>query len=86
MASKPRRRTVRAAEGMGTKTILLVGTAYGSLANNPCTLNASRSARKPVSANACRSLCALINLRKIGSYIEDATVTGNPSGQGTGVV
>jgi hypothetical protein len=52
---------------MGTKTMLLVRTAYGSRANNPCTLNASRSARKLVSANACRSLCALISLRRIGS-------------------
>lgn len=52
---------------MGTKTILLIRMVYGSLANNPCTLNASRSARKPVSANACRSLCALISLRNIGS-------------------
>jgi hypothetical protein len=52
---------------MGTKTILLVRMGYGSLASNPCTLNASRSARKLVSANACRSLCALISLRTIGS-------------------
>jgi hypothetical protein len=67
VASKPLRRTARAAEGMGTKTILLVRVGYGSLASNPCTLNASRSARKLVSANACRSLCALISLRTIGS-------------------
>jgi len=66
VASKPRRRTVRAADGMGTKTILLART-HASLLNKPCTLNASRSARKLVSANACRSLCALINLRRIES-------------------
>jgi hypothetical protein len=72
---------------MGTKTmLLLVRTAYGWQANNPCTLSASRSARKLVSASACRSLCALISLRRIGSYVEDVTVTGNPSGHGTGVV
>ena len=34
----------------------LVPTAWGPLANNPCTLNAKRSARKLVSTNACRSL------------------------------
>jgi hypothetical protein len=51
---------------MGTKTILLART-YAPLLNKPCTLNASRSARNLVSANACRSLCALINLRRIGS-------------------
>jgi hypothetical protein len=67
VASKPLLRTARAAEGTGTKTILLIHTVYGSLANNPCTLNASRSARKLVSANACLSLCALISLRNIGS-------------------
>ena len=58
VASNPRWRTVRAADGIGTSTI---PAAYGRCVSKACTLIASRSASTRVKINACRSLCALIS-------------------------
>ncbi len=81
VASNPRWRTVRAAEGIGTSTI---PAAYGRCVSKACTLMARRSARTRVKINACRSLCALISRRKSWSYAEEVTVSGKPSGRGAG--
>ena len=81
VASKPRWRTVRAAEGIGTSTI---PAAHGRCVSKECTLSASRSASTRVKINACRSLCALISRRKSRSYEEEVTVSGKPSGRGAG--